>query len=122
MQLGGMAPYAAAKASLNQLTRILAVEFAPSVRVNAIIVGQIDTPGASSVLTDEIKAVAASNIPMKTLGRDTDIAACALYLAAPAACWVTGQAVTVNGGADVAPLDFPIPPLEELVKEGDGQS
>jgi len=116
MQLGGMSHYAAAKAGLNQLTRILAVEFAPRVRVNAIIVGQIDTPGASSVLTDELKALAASNIPMKTLGRDTDIATCSLYLASPAGGWVTGQTVTVNGGSDGPPLAFPIPSLEDLVK------
>jgi 7-alpha-hydroxysteroid dehydrogenase len=122
MQLGGMAHYAAAKAGLNQLSRILAVEFAPRVRVNAIIVGQIDTPGASSVLSDELKVLAASKIPMKTLGRDTDIATCALYLASPAGGWVTGQTVTVNGGSDGPPLEFPLPSLEDLIKERDAQS
>ncbi|MAG33804.1 MAG: short-chain dehydrogenase [Deltaproteobacteria bacterium] len=115
MQIAGMAHYGAAKAGLNQMCRLLAVEFAPSVRVNTIIVGQIDTPGAASVLSDEMKAHAASKIPMKRLGYDTDIAACALYLASPASGWVTGHAITVNGGADEAPLGFPVPTLEELV-------
>jgi 7-alpha-hydroxysteroid dehydrogenase len=112
LAIGGMAAYGSAKAGLNQLTRILATEFAPRVRVNAIIVGQIDTPGAASVLTDEMKRQAAANIPMRRIGADTDIAACALYLASPASAWVTGRAIDVDGGADAAPLDFPVPPLE----------
>lgn len=116
-QIGGLAHYAAAKAGLNQISKVLAVEFAPRVRVNAIIVGQIDTPGAASVLSDEIKAAAAAKIPMKRLGRDTDVAACALYLASSAAGWVTGHTITVNGGADEVPLAFPVPDLEELVLE-----
>jgi 7-alpha-hydroxysteroid dehydrogenase len=116
-QIGGLAHYAAAKAGLNQLSFILGIEFAPQVRVNAIIVGQIDTPGAASVLSDEMKSRAASKIPMKRLGQDTDIAACALYLASAASGWVTGHTITVNGGADEVPLSFPVPGLEELVLE-----
>ncbi|MBW2500546.1 MAG: glucose 1-dehydrogenase [Deltaproteobacteria bacterium] len=119
MPVAGMAHYGAAKAGLNQMTRIVAQEFAPRVRVNAIIVGQIDTPGAASVLSDEVKTMAASRIPMQRLGRDSDIASCALYLSSPASEWVTGQSITVNGGADEVPLAFPIPALDELVAEGD---
>ncbi len=116
-QIGGMAHYAAAKAGLNQMSKVLAVEFAPSVRVNAIIVGQIDTPGAASVLSKEMKSASAAKIPMRRLGRDTDIAACALYLASAASGWVTGHTITVNGGADEVPLAFPVPDLRELVLE-----
>lgn len=111
LAIAGMAAYGSAKAGLNQMTRILAVEFAPKVRVNAIVVGQIDTPGASSVLSDEMKRQAAENIPMKRIGRESDIASCALYLASPAASWVTGRSIDVDGGADAAPLQFPVPPL-----------
>jgi 7-alpha-hydroxysteroid dehydrogenase len=111
LALGGMAAYGSAKAGLNQLTRILAAEFAPKVRVNAIIVGQVDTPGASSVLSDEMKWQAAAGLPMKRIGTDRDIAACALYLASPAAAWVTGRTIAVDGGADASPLAFPVPPL-----------
>jgi 7-alpha-hydroxysteroid dehydrogenase len=111
LAIGGMAAYGSAKAGLNQLTRILAAEFAPKVRVNAIIVGQIDTPGASSVLSDEMKRRAAENIPMQRIGAALDIASCALYLAAPAAGWVTGRSIAVDGGADAAPLQFPVPRL-----------
>jgi 7-alpha-hydroxysteroid dehydrogenase len=113
LAVGGMAAYGSAKAGLNQLTRILAAEFAPKVRVNAIVVGQIDTPGASSVLSPEMKRQAAANIPMKRIGAEDDIAACALYLASPASSWVTGHSIAVDGGvgAGSVPLAFPIPPL-----------
>jgi 7-alpha-hydroxysteroid dehydrogenase len=109
--VGGLVAYGAAKAGLNQMTRILAQEFAPKVRVNAIVVGQILTPGAASVLSEEMLAQAAGTIPMRRLGDVRDIAACALYLASPASSWVTGRVVEVDGGADAAPLTFPVPPL-----------
>lgn len=117
LAIGGMVAYGSAKAGLNQMTRILAVEFAPTVRVNAIIVGQIDTPGASSVLSDEMKRRAAENIPMKRIGRSEDIASCTLYLASPAASWVTGRSIAVDGGSDAAPLEFPVPPLANTREE-----
>jgi 7-alpha-hydroxysteroid dehydrogenase len=109
--VGGMVGYAAAKAGLNQLTRVLAGEFAPKVRVNAIVVGQILTPGARSVLSDDMIEHAAHNIPMARLGDVRDVAACALYLAAPASAWITGRMFDVDGGADVPPLEFPVPGL-----------
>lgn len=118
MSLAGLSAYGSAKAGLNQLTRMLATEFAPDVRVNAIIVGQIDTPGAASVMGEEVKQRAARNIPMKRLGLDTDIALCALYFASPASAWVTGQAMAVDGGADTPPLAFPVPSLREQVLGG----
>ena len=113
--VGGLVPYGAAKAGLDQMTHMLGREFAPEVRVNGIVVGQIDTPGAAAVLTPEMKQRAAANIPMRRLGHSDDIAACALYLASPASAWVTGRTIAVNGGADAAPLDFPIPSLREQV-------
>src|SRR5215475_1103064 len=108
LAVGGMAAYGSAKAGLNQLTRILAAEFAPKVRVNAIVVGQIDTPGASSALSPEMKRQAAAQIPMKRIGAPDDIAACALYLASPASSWVTGHSFAVDGGvgAGSVPLAF----------------
>ena len=109
--VGGLVAYGAAKAGLNQMTRILALEFAPRVRVNAIVVGQIRTPGAESVLTPDMIARAVSNIPMARLGDVRDIAACALYLASPASAWVTGRIFDIDGGADAPPLAFPIPAL-----------
>ncbi len=109
--VGGMVAYGSAKAGLNHMTRILAREFAPRVRVNAIIVGQILTPGAATVLSAEMLELAAANTPMGRLGNVRDIAACALYLASPASAWVTGRIVNVDGGANAPQLEFPIPPL-----------
>jgi 7-alpha-hydroxysteroid dehydrogenase len=110
----GLAAYGSAKAGLNQLTHILANEFAPEVRVNAIIVGRVQTPGAASVVSeDELKRAAAS-IPMKRIGLDTDIAACALYLASPASAWVTGRTIRVDGGAD-APGLTAMPSLRDRI-------
>jgi 7-alpha-hydroxysteroid dehydrogenase len=79
--------------------------------VNAIVVGQIFTPGAAAVLSDDMLRQAAANIPMGRLGDVRDVAACALYLASPASAWVTGRVFDVDGGADTAPLAFPVPPL-----------
>ena len=111
MALPGLAAYGSAKAGLNHLTRITAAEFAPKVRVNCIAAGLVDTPGAGSVQTGEIARQAAAKIPMQRIGTVDDIASCALYLASPAASWVTGKVIEVDGGADVSPLNFPIPPL-----------
>jgi len=119
--VGGLMPYGAAKAGLEQMTHMLGAEFAPEVRVNAIVVGQIDTPGASSVITEDLKKQAAKNIPMGRMGQSTDIAACALFLASPAACWITGRTIAVNGGADHPPLSFPIPSLREQVLGASGR-
>lgn len=113
----GMAPYASAKAGLNQLTRVLACEFAPEVRLNAIIVGQVQTAGAESVIPEAMLREAASNVPMQRLGSPDDIALCALYLASPASAWVTGRVIAVDGGAAEPPLGFPVPRLAERFRE-----
>jgi 7-alpha-hydroxysteroid dehydrogenase len=107
----GLVGYAAAKAGLNQMTRVLAQELAPKVRVNAIVVGQIDTPGAADALSDDVRVEAVANIPMARLGNPRDIAACALFLAAPASAWITGRIIAVDGGVEAPPLSFPVPSL-----------
>ncbi len=94
----GFAAYGTAKAALSFLTRELAQDFAPRVRVNAIAVGSIETEALGTVLTDEIKDEMIRLTPMARLGRVEDIAACALYLASPAASYVTGEIYGVNGG------------------------
>jgi 7-alpha-hydroxysteroid dehydrogenase len=119
--VGGLMPYGAAKAGLDQMTHMLGSEFAPEVRVNSIVVGQIDTPGASAVITDDLKKQAAQNIPMRRMGQSGDIAACALFLASPASSWITGRSIGVNGGADHPPLSFPIPSLREQVFGASGR-
>ncbi|HJV27680.1 MAG TPA: glucose 1-dehydrogenase [Aromatoleum sp.] len=92
--------YGTAKAALTQLTRLLAQDFAPIVRVNAVSPGPILTDSLAGVLTGDMRQGMEHNTPMKCLGEPRDIAAAALYLASPASRWVTGKIIEVDGGAD----------------------
>jgi NAD(P)-dependent dehydrogenase (short-subunit alcohol dehydrogenase family) len=98
------AAYAASKGGVHALMRSLALEAAPAgIRVNAIIPGTIDTPMVqreSSVAadpTEQMKRFAASH-PLGRLGRPEEVASVALFLASDAASFVTGSAVSVDGG------------------------
>ncbi|MDX2167715.1 MAG: glucose 1-dehydrogenase [Deltaproteobacteria bacterium] len=104
--------YGAAKAALNMMTRNLAAEVAPKVRVNAISVGGVATEALAVVLTnDELRAQFEANTPMGRPGTVEDIAACALYLASPAAGWVTGKIFQVDGGTEFPSITVPVPKL-----------
>jgi len=104
--------YAAGKAALNMLTRNLAAEFAPKVRVNAISVGGVDTEALAVVLSDErARRAFEAGTPMGRPGTVEDIAAAALYLASPAAGWVTGKVIQVDGGTEAPAIRVPVPPL-----------
>jgi 7-alpha-hydroxysteroid dehydrogenase len=103
----GFAAYGTAKAALSFLTQNLAQEFAPKVRVNAIAVGSIQTEALAGVLTPEIEREMVELTPLGRLGQVEDIAACALYLASPAASYVTGEIYGVNGGLVALNLRMP---------------
>lgn len=104
--------YGTAKMALNFMTRQLAAEWAPKVRVNAIASGGVATEALETVLTnDAIRRQLEEGTPMKRIGRVEDIAACALYLASPAASWVTGKIVEVDGGTEAPAFTVPTPPL-----------
>lgn len=103
----GFVAYGTAKAALSFMTRELAQDFAPKVRVNAIAVGSIETEALSSVLSDEIRDEMIRLTPMARLGQVEDIAACALYLASPAASYVTGEIYGVNGGLVALNMKMP---------------
>ena len=109
---GGFAAYGTAKAALSFLSRILGAEFAPKVRVNAIAVGAVDTSALEIVMSDEnLRREFERNTPMGRIGRVEDIAACAVYLASPAASWVTGKVFEVDGGSEIPAFKFPTTPL-----------
>lgn len=113
MVLSSFVAYGAGKAALNQMTRNLAVELAPRVRVNAIGVGGVATQGLEVVLTDDrLRAQFEANTPMGRPGRPEDIACAALYLASPASSWVTGKLLQVDGGCERPAIDVPAPALE----------
>lgn len=92
--------YGTAKAGLTHLTKLLAQDFAPDIRVNAIAPGPILTAALQGVASDEVLKTMAQNTPLKRIGQPDDIAAAALYLASPASSWVTGKVIEVDGGAE----------------------
>jgi 7-alpha-hydroxysteroid dehydrogenase len=103
----GFAAYGTAKAALSALTRNLAAEFAPRVRVNAIAVGAVLTSALAPFLNDETRARMEALTPMRRLGEVEDVALMALYLASPASGWVTGKVFEVDGGTEASNWPFP---------------
>ena len=101
------AAYGTAKGALSLLTRELAQEFAPRVRVNAIAVGSTRTDALDTVLTEEIEQTMVELTPMARLGEVEDIALGALYLCSPAASYVTGDILGVNGGMERLNMQMP---------------
>ena len=99
--------YGTAKSALSFLTREMAQEFAPKVRVNAIAVGSTKTEALKTVLNDDIEKAMVELTPMARLGEVEDIAACALYLASPAASYLTGDIIGVNGGLNALNMKMP---------------
>jgi 3-oxoacyl-[acyl-carrier protein] reductase len=94
----GQCNYAASKAGLFGFTQSLAREVASrGITVNALAPGFIDTD-MTAVLNADIKANVMKTIPMNRFGTPDDIAAAALFLASPAAGYITGQVLTVDGG------------------------
>lgn len=88
-----------AKAAVEGLTRALAAELAPRIRVNAIAPSLSRTPLAESVLADEkVSTALAALHPLGRLGEAQDSAALAAFLLSPAASWMTGQIIGVDGG------------------------
>ena len=97
----GSGHYAAAKAGVNSLTMTLALEFAPTVRVNGIAPGYVPTEVMMTALdmdVADLEKMAEARIPLKRLGSPDDMGAAALYLASEAGSWVSGQTITVAGG------------------------
>lgn len=93
----------AAKAGINQLVRTLAIEWGPDVRVNGISPGPIaDTEGMARLAPDEsTRQQHYARIPMKRWGTCYEIAEAAVYLSTPAASYVTGAILDVDGGSSV---------------------
>jgi len=95
----GYSSYAASKGGLIALTRALAVELAPAIRVNALCPGAVDTPMTAPLLSDPaMRERAAANYPLGRLGTRLEIAHAALFLIGPESTFVTGVAMAVDGG------------------------
>jgi len=108
----GFVAYGTAKAALSHMTKELAADLAPKVRVNAIAVGSVATSALEIVLTnDALRTEMIEKTPLKRLGEPEDIALCAAYLASDAASFVTGKIWDVDGGLEASNLDLRIPDL-----------
>jgi len=94
--------YNTTKAALIHLTKNLAAELAPGVRVNAIAPGLVKTDMARALWEPGEERIAAS-MPLARLGEPEDIANAALYLVSDLASWVTGHTLVVDGGALLGP-------------------
>jgi 7-alpha-hydroxysteroid dehydrogenase len=96
----GFVAYGTAKAALSFMTKQLAAELAPRVRVNALAVGAVETAALRPFLNDEIRKQMEALTPMRSIGTVEDIALAALWLCSPAGRWVTGKVVEVDGGTE----------------------
>lgn len=95
----GQAPYVAAKAGLIGLTKTWAREYASrGITCNAVTPGWIDTDMTASELPEAKRAELTQQIPLGRVGKPEDIAAAVAFLASPAASYITGQVLRVNGG------------------------
>ena len=109
----GFVGYGTAKAAMVAMTRNLAQDLAPRVRVNAIAPGAIDTPALELVTGDDgLTQALVDNTPMRRIGTVADIAAAAVYLASDASAYVTGRVLAVDGGIEAPNLPLGIPDLD----------
>ena len=108
----GFVAYGTAKAALTHMTKLMAADLAPKIRVNAIAVGSVATSALEVVLDNqEIHDEMVRRTPVKRLGLPEDIAYCALYLASPAGSFITGKLLEVDGGLEEANLELGLPDL-----------
>ena len=101
----GTAAYGAAKAGVDSLTATLAVEWAPKVRVNAVVAGMVATEQAELFYgDDESQAAVAATVPLGRLATPQDIGWATAFLASNAASYISGSTLAVHGGGEPPPF------------------
>ena len=106
----GLSAYGTAKAALIHLTRELAQDLAPRIRVNAVAPGAIATSALDGVLANpRIEEAMVAGTPMRRIGDPEEVASAVLYFASPAAAYTTGQVLAVSGGIQGSSLEMPFP-------------
>ncbi|OSC38510.1 SDR family oxidoreductase [Mycobacterium decipiens] len=100
----GTAAYGAAKAGFENLTATLAVEWAPKIRVNAVVVGMVETEQSELFYGDaESIARVAATVPLGRLAKPSDIGWAAAFLASDVASYISGATLEVHGGGEPPP-------------------
>jgi 7-alpha-hydroxysteroid dehydrogenase len=107
-----MVIYGTVKAALSHMTHLLAVELAPQVRVNGIAPGVVETDGLQSVLSDEVRQRIVAATPLHRLSTVADVASAARWLASPAASYITGKIIEIDGGAEAPTFPDDTPDLQ----------
>jgi len=108
----GFVAYGTAKAALEHMTRLLANELAPKIRVNSIACGAIETDALRGfVASPGVREGLVKKTPLRKVGRVADIAAAAVYLSSDAGSYVTGKILEVDGGITASNTPFDLPDL-----------
>jgi|SRR5580693_1065306 7-alpha-hydroxysteroid dehydrogenase len=108
----GYLAYGTAKAALAHYTRLAAADLAPRIRVNAVAVGAVATSALDIVLTDDtLRGQMEQATPLGRIGDPDEVAAAVLFLASPAASYITGKILEVDGGIERPNLDLGLPDL-----------
>jgi 7-alpha-hydroxysteroid dehydrogenase len=108
----GYLAYGTAKAALAHMTRMMATDLNPRIRVNAIAVGAVATSALDIVMSnDELRGQMEAATPLGRIGDPDEIAAGVLYLSSPAGAFITGKVIEIDGGTETPTLDMPIPDL-----------
>jgi 7-alpha-hydroxysteroid dehydrogenase len=96
----GLLTYGTVKAAVSHLTRLLAAELAPHIRVNGIAPGVVATEGLEDALDDQTRQYILDATPLHRLASAEDVANAALWLASPEASYITGKIIELDGGAE----------------------
>jgi 7-alpha-hydroxysteroid dehydrogenase len=107
----GYLAYATAKGALAHMTRQMAADLAPRVRVNAVAPGAVETEALGTMLNDDMRATMLELTPLRRLGTPEDIALAVAYLASDAGSYVTGKVLELDGGMEAANLPLGLPDL-----------
>lgn len=109
----GMLPYGVAKAALDQLTRALAQELAPKVRVNALALGAIMTPALQNTfdMDPAFREGMIARTPLERIGTTDQIGAAAVFACSDASGYMTGAVIPIDGGLQDTNLPFKLPNL-----------
>jgi len=111
----GSLAHSLTKAAVNQLTRLMAAELAPRIRVNAVLPGAVETDalrGFLSAKAPEVRDEMVARTAMRRNGTPEDIAHAIVFLASPAASWITGKLLEVDGLVFSGLIPSKLPDLE----------